>query len=54
MSKIGETLDKIGKPGNFEDVHFFPVSAPGDNTRKVRAEINVNIEKMCRNCGHVI
>ena len=26
--KIGETLDKIGKPGNFEEVHFFPVSAP--------------------------
>ena len=22
------TLDKIGKPGNFEEVHFFPVSAP--------------------------
>ena len=26
--KIGETFDKIGKPGNFEEVHFFPVSAP--------------------------
>ena len=26
--KIGETLDKIGKPGNFEEAHFFPVSAP--------------------------
>ena len=26
--KIGETLDKIGKLGNFEEVHFFPVSAP--------------------------
>ena len=26
--KIGEMLDKIGKPGNFEEVHFFPVSAP--------------------------
>ena len=25
-----ETLDKIGKPGNFEEVHFFPVSAPVD------------------------
>ena len=21
-------MDKIGKPGNFEKVHFFPVSAP--------------------------
>ena len=21
-------LDKIGKPGNFEEVHFFPVSVP--------------------------
>ena len=21
-------MDKIGKPGNFEEVHFFPVSAP--------------------------
>ena len=27
--EIGETLDKIGKPGNFEEVNFFPVSAPG-------------------------
>ena len=26
--KIGETFDKIGKPGNFEEVNFFPVSAP--------------------------
>ena len=25
---FGETLNKIGKPGNFEEVHFFPVSAP--------------------------
>ena len=23
-----EILDKIGKPGNFEEIHFFPVSAP--------------------------
>ena len=23
-----EILDKIGKSGNFEKVHFFPVSAP--------------------------
>ena len=29
MRKIGEKFDKIGKPGNFEKVHFFPVSAPG-------------------------
>ena len=28
MKKIGEILDKIGKPGNFEVVHFFPVSVP--------------------------
>ena len=27
--KIGETLDKIRKPENFEEVHIFPVSAPG-------------------------
>ena len=26
--KIGEILDKFGKLGNFEEVHFFPVSAP--------------------------
>ena len=26
--KIGEILNKIGKPGNFEEVHFFPVSPP--------------------------
>ena len=26
--KIRIILDKIGKPGNFEDVHFIPVSAP--------------------------
>ena len=26
--KIGEALDKIGKPGNFEEAHFFSVSAP--------------------------
>ena len=26
--KIGEILDKIGKSGNFEEIHFFPVSAP--------------------------
>ena len=28
MWRIGETLDKIGKSGNFEEVHFFPVFAP--------------------------
>ena len=28
MRKVGEILDEIGKPGNFEEVHFFPVSAP--------------------------
>ena len=28
IAKIGETFNKIGKPGNFEEVHFFPVSAP--------------------------
>ena len=28
MWKIGQSLDKIGKPGNFEEFHFFPVSAP--------------------------
>ena len=27
--KTGETFDKIGKPGNFEEVNFFPASAPG-------------------------
>ena len=27
--KIGEMFDKIGKLGNFEEVHFFPVSVPG-------------------------
>ena len=26
--KIGEILDEIGKPRNFEEVYFFPVSAP--------------------------
>ena len=25
------TLDKIGKPANFEEVYFFPVSAPVNN-----------------------
>ena len=28
MGKIGKILYKIGKPGNFEEVYFFPVSAP--------------------------
>ena len=28
LCKIGEKLDKIGKPGNFEKVNSFPVSAP--------------------------
>ena len=25
---VSEKLDRIRKPGNFEEVHFFPVSAP--------------------------
>ena len=24
-------MDKIGKKGNFEEVHFFPVSAPAED-----------------------
>ena len=28
LGKIGEILNKIGKPGIFEEVYFFPVSVP--------------------------
>ena len=39
--KIGETLNKIGKPGNFEEVNFFPVSAP-EGIRKWSLNLLIN------------
>ena len=34
-------MDKIGKPGNFEEVHFFPVSAPASYKYNILSVIGI-------------
>ena len=40
-------MDKIGKPGSFEEVHFFPVSAP-EFIYTVRTDIQFPVLCVCQ------